>query len=364
MVVDLNFHKVIKYFFSIFFLFLFSSKSFSENFTFKKLADLNDPWGSSFISDDELIITEKTGKIKIVNIITEEVNEVEHNLNYFVHGQGGLLDIIYQNNYLWISYSENRGDWKTSTSIAKAELNKKNLDFENIFQAEPPIESGYHFGSRLAIKDNYLFASAGERGGGMIAQDPTNHPGSIIRIHLDGSIPKDNPKFEGKSNWLPEIYQIGVRNPQGLTYSSFDGKIYASNHGAKGGDWFGEIKKGENYGWKILGWGGTNYSGSKIGPKWKPGFTKAIQYWVPSIAASAITIYKGNEFKEWNGEALITSLKDKSMRKLKFQNLSKIEETIIFKDKIGRIRDIQVHPVNGKIYFLAGNSLWLMEKKK
>ena len=59
---------------------------------------------------------------------------------------------------------------------------------------------------------------------------------------------KITPKFEGKSNWLPEIYQIGVRNPQGLTYSSFDGKIYASNHGAKGGDWFGEVKKGENYG--------------------------------------------------------------------------------------------------------------------
>ena len=364
MVVDLNFHKVVKYFLSIFFFLIFSSKSFSENFNFKKLADLNEPWGSSFINNEELIITEKTGKIKIVNIISEEVYEVEHNLNYFVHGQGGLLDIIYQDNYLWISYSENRGDWKTSTSIAKAKLNKKILDFENIFQAEPPIESGYHFGSRLAIKDNYLFASAGERGGGMIAQDPTSHPGSIIRIYLDGSIPKDNPKFRGKSDWLPEIYQIGVRNPQGLTYSSFDGKIYASNHGAKGGDWFGEVKKGENYGWKILGWGGTNYSGSKIGPKWKPGFTKAIQYWVPSIAASAITIYKGKEFNEWNGEALITSLKDKSMRKLNFQNSSKIEETVIFKDKIGRIRDIQVHPVNGKIYFLAGNSLWLMEKKK
>jgi len=215
MVVDLNFHKVIKYFLSIFFFFLFSSKSFSENFTFKKLADLNEPWGSSFINNEELIITEKTGKIKIVNIISEEVYEVEHNLNYFVHGQGGLLDIIYQDNYLWISYSENRGDWKTSTSIAKAKLNKKNLDFENIFQAEPPIESGYHFGSRLAIKDNYLFASAGERGKGMIAQDVSKHPGSIIRIHLDGSIPKDNPKFKDQPKWLPEIYQIGIRNPQG-----------------------------------------------------------------------------------------------------------------------------------------------------
>ena len=72
----------------------------------------------------------------------------------------------------------------------KAKLDKKELNFKNIFQAEPPIDSGYHFGSRLAIKDNYLFASAGERGQGMIAQDPTKHPGSIIRIHLDGSIPK------------------------------------------------------------------------------------------------------------------------------------------------------------------------------
>ena len=340
------------------------SVSYSAEFKFQRLNQLNEPWGSSFINNEELIITEKAGKIKIVNIYSNKIQELKHNLNYFVHGQGGLLDIIYKNKTVWISYTENRGGWKTSTSIAKAKFSKKKLDFENIFQAEPPIESGYHFGSRLAIKDNYLYASAGERGQGMIAQDPTKHAGSIIRIHIDGSIPKDNPKFDGKSNWLPEIYQIGVRNPQGLTLSPFDGKIYISNHGAKGGDWFGEVKKGENYGWKILGWGGKNYSGSKIGPKWKPGFTKAIQYWVPSIATSAITIYKGNEFKEWNGQALITSLKDKSMRKLNFQNLSKVEETIIFKDKIGRIRDIQVHPVNGKIYFLAGNGLWLMDKQK
>ena len=196
----------------------------------------------------------------------------------------------------------------------------------------------------------------------MIAQDQTKHPGSIVRINIDGSIPKDNPKFQGKSDWLPEIYQIGIRNPQGLTLSPFDKKIYMSNHGARGGDWFGEAKKGENYGWKILGWGGTNYSGIPIGPKWKPGFTKAIHYWVPSIATSAITIYEGKEFSEWNGHALVTSLKDQSLRKLIFTDLSNVKEMIIFKGKIGRIRDIQIHPINGKIYFLAGDSLWLMEK--
>ena len=341
---------------------LLSGNAYAENLKFTKIINLDKPWGSSFINKDELIITEKNGKIKIVNINSGEVSEVDHNLNFLKVGQGGLLDILHKDNFLWISYSEDRGNWKTSTSIAKAKLDKKELNFKNIFQAEPPIDSGYHFGSRLAIKDNYLFASAGERGQGMIAQDPTKHPGSIIRIHLDGSIPKDNPKFEGKTDWLPEIYQIGVRNPQGLTVSDYDGKIYLSNHGARGGDWFGEAKKGENYGWKILGWGGKNYSGTKIGPKWKPGFTKAIQYWVPSIATSAITIYEGNEFKDWNGHALITSLKDESLRKLIFNDLSNVKEDLIFKNKVGRIRDIQVHPSNGKIFFLSEDGLWLMEK--
>jgi len=362
MVVDQSFLKVKKYFLLIIFFLLFTSNGYSNNYKFTKIIDLDEPWGSSFINNEEIIITEKKGKIKIVNFISKEVTEVKHNLNFLEAGQGGLLDIIYQDNTLWISYSEDRGDSKTSTSIAKAQLNKLELNFKNIFQANPPIDSGYHFGSRLVIKDDYIYASAGERGQGMIAQDPTKHPGSIIRIHTDGHIPKDNPKFTGKPDWLPEIYQIGVRNPQGLTLSNYDGKIYLSNHGAKGGDWFGEAKKGENYGWKILGWGGKNYSGIPIGPKWKPGFTKAIQYWVPSIATSAITIYKGDEFKEWNGHALVTSLKDKSLRKLIFNDVTNVKEDLIFRNNIGRIRDIQVHPVNGKIYFLANNSLWLMEK--
>ena len=348
--------------FFILLIFIFSNIASAENLNFKKIIELKDPWGSTFIDENNLLITEKGGLIKLVNISNKKTNLINHNLNFLEHGQGGLLDIIFNENFVYIAYTENRGDWKTSTSIAKAKFDNKELIFTNIFQANPPIDSGYHFGSRLAIKDNFLFASAGERGQGMIAQDPTKHPGSIIRINLDGSIPKDNPKFKNKNDWLPEIYQIGIRNPQGLTISPFDGKIYMSNHGAKGGDWFGEAKKGENYGWKILGWGGTNYSGIPIGPKWKPGFTKAIHYWVPSIATSAITIYKGEEFSEWNGHALVTSLKDKSLRKLIFDDLSNVKEDIIFKNEIGRIRDIQVHPNNGKIFFLAGDSLWLMEK--
>ena len=166
--------------------FLFTSLSQAEEFKLKKIISFKSPpWGSTFLNKDEMLITEKEGRIFHINLINKEITEIKHNLNILVRGQGGLLDIIYKNNIVWISYSEDRGNNKASTSIAKGDFNREKIEFKNIFQAEPPSSSGYHFGSRLAIKDNYLFASAGERGAGMIAQDPTKHPGSIIRIHLD-----------------------------------------------------------------------------------------------------------------------------------------------------------------------------------
>ena len=348
----------------IFIFFFLSFNLYAQEIKLEKIVDSFDkPWSLSFIDDENIIITEKSGKLYTFNLKNKKISEIKHNLSVLEVGQGGLLDVLYHEQEVYISYSENRGDWKTSTSVAKGIFDQKNIKFKNIFQAEPPIDSGYHFGSRLVIKDKHLYITAGERGKGMIAQDVKQHPGSIIRINLDGSIPKDNPKFKNKKDWLPEIYQIGVRNPQGMALSPFDNKIYMTNHGARGGDWFGTANYGENYGWKILGWGGTNYSGSKIGPKWKPGYTKAIKYWVPSIAVSAMTIYKGNEFSEWNGDALITSLKDKSLRKIKFKDRNFISEEIIFKGKIGRIRDIKIHKETGELYMLSDNGeLWRMYK--
>jgi len=347
------------------FLFFFAfSNLYALEIKLEKIVDsLDKPWSLSFIDQENIIFTEKSGKLYTLNLKAKKISEIKHNLSVLEVGQGGLLDVLYGNGQIYISYSENRGDWKASTSVAKGKFNQTNIEFKNIFRAEPPIDSGYHFGSRLVIKDEHLFITAGERGKGMIAQDPTKHPGSIIRINLDGSIPKDNPKFKNKKDWLPEIFQIGVRNPQGMALSPFDNKIYLSNHGARGGDWFGTANYGENYGWKILGWGGTNYSGLKIGPKWKPGFTKAIKYWVPSIATSAIAIYKGEEFKEWNGDALITSLRDESLRKIQFKGSEFINEEIIFKGNIGRIRDIKIHKETGELYMLSDNGeLWRMHK--
>ena len=214
------------YYLIIIFIFNFSITN-AQDFKLIKIIDgLKSPWSLSFINQNEALITEKSGNIIYIDIQKTELQNIKHNLKILEYGQGGLLDILFKNKDVYVSYSEDRGNWHTSTSVAKGKFNKNNIKFKSIFRAEPSIESQYHFGSRLVIKDKYLFITAGERGKGMIAQDPSKHPGSIIRINLDGSIPKDNPKFKNKKNWLPEIFQIGVRNPQGMALSPFNNKIY------------------------------------------------------------------------------------------------------------------------------------------
>ena len=207
-----------KLLYTIIIFFFLSVNSFAKNLKFTKIIDLDKPWGSSFINNNELIISEKSGKIKIVNIENSNTNEINHNLNFLEHGQGGLLDIIYKDGFVWISYTEDRGNLKTSTSIAKGKFNRQKIFFKNIFQANPPIDSGYHFGSRLAIKGNYIFASLGERGQGMIAQDVTSHPGSIIRIHLDGTIPIVNPKFKEKKKLVARNLSDRCKKSPGINF--------------------------------------------------------------------------------------------------------------------------------------------------
>ena len=330
-----------------------------------KLNDsFDNPWAIEFLNDDLVVVTEKNGTLSLVNLQLGTVTSINHEIPSIQYGQGGLLDVVKHEDYLYVSFAMMNDEKKVTTAIGRGLFIhpfKELQDFELLFTALPFFSDSKHFGSRIVIKNDYLFASIGERGQGSVSQDLKSHAGSIIRINLDGSVPQNPYSEEGDS--LSEIFQIGVRNPQGMAMSPFDKKIYLSNHGAKGGDWFGTANYGENYGWKILGWGGRNYSGTKIGPKWKPGFTKAIKYWVPSIAVSAMTIYKGEAFKEWNGDALITSLKDQSLRKIKFKENEFISEETIFKDKIGRIRDIKIHKETGELYMLSDKGeLWRMYK--
>tara|TARA_Y100000590_G_scaffold418976_1_gene520313 strand:+ start:549 stop:1709 length:1161 start_codon:yes stop_codon:yes gene_type:complete len=330
--------------------------------------DLNSPWGMTFIDNENFLITEKTGRLLKINVNTGSKVEISHELNIHTKTrQGGLLDVLYYNDFVYFTYSIKRGSENTeytSVAIAKGKIiNESIVDTEVLFIAEPKLTMGVHYGSRILIKDNYLFASLGERGKFMIAQDGSLHPGSIIRINLDGSVPKDNPKFIDQPLWLPEIYQIGVRNPQGMALSTFDNEIYISNHGAKGGDFVGLINKSGNYGWPLIGWGGKNYDNSIIGDgePFKEEYDKPLISWVPSIAPSNIQFYNGNLFTDWKGDLFVTSLKYHMLIKLQIENNKVISEETILRgckmhkkpcQNIGRIRDIEIGN-DGTIYIIS-----------
>ena len=307
----------------------------------------------SWLNSEELLITQKTGEIYKVNTKNLSQSEITHEIPSTFFGQGGLLDIVTENNVVWITCSIKKGR-KYTTAVYRAELkNNKLVNEELIYEALPYFDNGKHFGSRIEIFDDYLFVSIGERGKGMIAQDPSNPIGSIIRIHKNGEYPEDNP-FLTKNEWLPELFQIGVRNPQGMTLDPQTNSIYISNHGPKGGDFIGKVVGGSNFGWKKIGWGGTNYSGTKIGDgnAWEPGFIKPDFIWVPSIAVSGIKFYQGEAFPEWQNSLLVSSLKFQYLSVLHRKDNKFVKEEVIFKDKIGRVRDIEIDQ-SGNIYIIA-----------
>ena len=319
----------------------------------KTKINLDAPWGMAWLDDNHLLITQKSGEIFKVNAQDFSQTPIKHNIPSVQYGQGGMLDIISEENNVWVTCSIEK-DGKHTTAIYHAELSGDTLVNEKkIYEALPYIKSPYHFGSRLEIKGDYLYASIGERGEGMIAQDPTNSIGTIIRIHKKGNIPDDNP-YVDNPNWLPEIYQIGVRNPQGMSLDPLSEDIFISNHGPKGGDFIGPVLAGTNYGWKQIGWGGTNYSGTKVGDgnAWEPGFLKPDFIWVPSIGVGGIKFYQGNTFPEWQNSLLVGSLKFEYLSVLYRQNNQFVEEEVIFKNEIGRVRDIEINN-KGEIFLIA-----------
>ena len=340
--------------------------------------NLDRPWALTFINDEYLIVTERAGGLYKINIKTSIKKLIKHDIQHIEGdgGQGGLLDAYFnsEDGFIYFTYSHNfkelmlnkKQSKASSTAIAKGKLAGNTIkELEILLIAKPKQLANKHFGSRITIKDNMLYTGFGERDMGMISQDPTKHPGSIIRIKNTGEIPKDNPKFKGKIDWLPEIYSIGVRNPQGITVSPHDNEVYFSNHGPNGGDFIGKAKSGANYGWKNIAWGGSEYSGFAIGrAPFSKKYDKPIKTWVPSMAISSIQFYQGNVFPEWKGDLIVCSLNGKSLIRLDYENNKIIGEEIIFKNKIGRIRDFEID-IQGNIYLITDSpngKLWKLSK--
>lgn len=322
---------------------------------------LVNPWSMAFLDNGDMLVTERPGRLRIIRdgeLLPDAVPGVPEVL---AEGQGGLLDVILHpdfssNRFIYLSYSKPYTDEEgATTAVARARFENDRLTaVEDIFVAN--TRGRGHYGSRLAFdSDGFLFISVGERqvpSRGDLeahpAQDPTNHHGTINRVHDDGRIPEDNP-FIGQEGIEPSIWSYGHRNPQGLAIHPETGDIWVTEHGPQGGDELNLIQPGNNYGWPVIGYGVNYGSGLAIheGTR-RDGMESPVHFWIPSIATSGLMIYTGDRFPAWKGNLFAGGLAGQQMARLTMDGQRVLsEETLL--DRLGRIRDIRQGP-DGFIY--------------
>jgi glucose/arabinose dehydrogenase len=313
------------------------------------------PWALGFLPDGAILVTDREAELWLISPDGAK-NRVDGLPDIVAQGQGGLLDVMVprdfaQSRELFLSYAIKQGRG-SGTALARAVLSKDGTRLTKlvqIFQMSPGSKGGRHFGGRiLEAQDGTLFLTIGERGDRPSAQDLSRHNGSVIRLHRDGSVPRDNP-FVGKPDIAPEIWSYGHRNPQGAALDT-DGQLWVNEHGARGGDEVNRIQKGANYGWPVIAYG-RHYTGFKIGEGHaKPGMEQPELYWDPSIAPSGMTFYNGDLFPQWRGDAFVGSLKFDYIARLSGDPLREVQQIKL--PETLRVRDVRTGP-DGAIWFLS-----------
>ncbi|MGV8879855.1 MAG: PQQ-dependent sugar dehydrogenase [Sphingobacteriaceae bacterium] len=321
--------------------------------------DFKNPWGMAWLPDGRMLVTEKAGEILVFKNNKYTGEKLTGVPAVFSDGQGGLLDIqvhpdYKKNNWIYISYSK-PVEGGATTAIMRFKLNGNEMvDKEDIFLAKPFITANFHFGSRMIFdKDNYLFFSSGERGTQPKVQELENDHGKIHRIYDDGRIPKDNP-FVNTPGASGSIWSYGHRNPQGMVYDKANNRIWAAEHGPKGGDELNLIEKGKNYGWPKTSYG-INYDGTILTPnKEMAGVENPVRYWVPSIGPCGITLVTSNKYPEWKGNILVGALAFTHIARVQLNGTKYVAEEKLLQG-IGRVRDVAQGP-DGFIYALTEGS--------
>jgi glucose/arabinose dehydrogenase len=315
------------------------------------------PWGLAFLPDGRILITERKGEIRIFENGKLSDDTIQHVPAVYANGQGGLLDIQlhpdYANNgWIYLSYAK-PVEGGGATTIARAKLNGNTLtDLQEIFVAQPYINSGLHFGSRIVFDgEGHIFFSCGERGTKENAQTLEHHLGKIIRLNEDGSVPSDNP-FVNTPNAKPEIWSYGHRNPQGLYYDKVNKNLWEVEHGPKGGDELNRVEKGKNYGWPVITYG-IDYSGEPISDiTAKEGMEQPVYYWVPSIATCGMTMVTGDKYPGWKNDILVGGLVLTQVARVDLDNEWKSVKYEKLMDKVGRVRLVTQSP-DGFLYVLT-----------
>lgn len=322
-------------------------------------AHLNSPWSMVKLPNGTWLITERDGHIVIVK--NNQQTRVNLNLEgLYVAGQGGLLDIVLSPNFnatkeVIFTYAQGNAS-ANRLVVAKATFN--GTDFSKpaiIYKVATDKNTPQHYAGRaLILPDNTLLFSTGD---GFDfreqAQVITSQLGKLLRINLDGTIPKNNPFINHKNPNAHAVYSLGHRNPQGLVYDYDTKQIVSHEHGPAGGDELNYLTSATNYGWPVITYG-KDYSQARISPftEYK-GMQKPSVDWTPSIAPSGMAYYgtKHTAFPSLQKHALITTLVDKKLYSVNLVN-GEFTQSHIFPEATGRLRDVYI-TTQGNVAILA-----------
>ena len=325
---------------------------------------LQTPWAIAFLPDGQFLVTERPGRMRVVAADGSLGTPLQGLPAIAAGGQGGLLDVVLdsqfaRNRTVYFCYSEPATNGTNGTALAKAQLSADQTQLEAlqvIFSQRPKKASQLHFGCRIVERpDGTLLLTLGERSHFKEeAQNLQNHLGKIVRIHKDGSVPKDNP-FVGRSDTLPEIWSYGHRSPQGAALAP-DGTFWMNEHGPQGGDEINRPEAGKNYGWPVITYG-ENYGGGKIGEgiTHKEGMEQPVHHWTPSIAVSGMAFITSDRYPGWKGDMVVGALKAQRLERirLKGNQVSSVEPLLA---NLGqRVRDVRQGP-DGWLYVLTDRS--------
>jgi len=321
---------------------------------------LVNPWSLAFLPDGRLLVTEKPGRLRIVEKDGTLGAPIGGLPAISVGGQCGLLDVALDprfadNALVYWSYAE-PGDGGNSTAVARGKLSGNALtEVRTIFVQLPKVSSSAHCGGRLVFaRDGRLFVTLGERFSRKDdAQGLDNHLGKIVRIEADGRVPADNP-FVGRAGALPEIWSLGHRNVQGAALHPATGELWESEHGPQGGDEINLIEPGRNYGWPLVTFGRNYVTGTRIGEEGpKPGFEQPLKTWVPtSIAPSGMAFLTSERYPGWQGSLFIGALRGQALVRLTLDGRRVVGEERLLENLGERIRDVRQGP-DGWLYVLT-----------
>lgn len=261
-------------------------------------------WGMAFVSPEKIILTEREGTIKSVNLKSGKIVTLKGGPKVWARGQGGMLDVAVppdfpKSSWIYFTYSKNING-SGVTTLARAKLQNNRLrSWQDLLVTNSASDTSRHFGSRIVFdQQGHVFFSVGDRGVRPNGQNRFNHAGTILRLNLDGTVPADNPFVSGEG--LPEIWTYGHRNPQGMFWDHNSGKFWINEHGPRGGDEINLIEPGNNYGWPVVSHGKEYWGPVSVGEATsKPGMIDPVKVFTPSIAPGSLLIYSGKAFPGW-----------------------------------------------------------------